>query len=198
MKAYLFPQTQYLDPHAGLMTTMGNDELYTELLERYGKTQSHFLEQYEEALGNDDRALALRHVHNLKGLSGNIGAKSLEKLASKLEYALQHNEENLLEALKEQISQALTHVLEEVASVRATLVQVSRPSKEDVTEVRELYRVLKYKLKECDATACDTLKELLEYDVVNRQKIDEIAGWIFNYQFEEALEKLEQMFNEKD
>lgn len=198
MQEPLLPQTQYLDPKAGLMTTMGNDALYAELLERYGKTQSHFFEQYEEALRNNDKALALRHVHNLKGLSGNIGAKGVEKLASKLEYALQHNEENLLETLKEQIAQVLTPLLDEVASVRTALMQVPHVSaKEDATKAHALYQELKRKLQECDATACDTLKALLENDAVNRYKIDEVAGWILNYQFEEALERLEQIFDEK-
>jgi len=63
-------------------------ETYLELLRHFGEEQGEQLEILAAALARDDRALALRHAHALKGAALNLGAGAVGAAARDLEDCL--------------------------------------------------------------------------------------------------------------
>ena len=66
----------------------GNRKLYRDLLTQYIAGQADAPARIQAALATGDRATAERLAHTLKGVSGNIGATVIERLAADLEQAL--------------------------------------------------------------------------------------------------------------
>ena len=80
--------TGLLDTVAGLKRAGGDHTLYRSLLARYAAGESDALAQIQAALIAGDLAMAERLAHTLKGVSGAIGAITVQGLAAALEQAL--------------------------------------------------------------------------------------------------------------
>jgi CheY-like chemotaxis protein len=81
-----------LDTSLGLRRMIGKRPLYIAMLGRYVAGQRQVCTQIREALAAGDAAAAERLAHTTKGVSGNVGATSIEKLAGALEQSLrEHN-----------------------------------------------------------------------------------------------------------
>ena len=78
-----------LDIALGLRRVMGRQDLYLSLLRKFEQSHVDVVQQLHAALTAQDAPLALRIVHTLKGVAGNIGAVSLEATAAALESALE-------------------------------------------------------------------------------------------------------------
>ena len=63
----------------------GNRNLYLKLLRLFAEQQGAAVVQIESALAAGDATLAERLAHTLKGVGGNIGAKSVQTAAGELE-----------------------------------------------------------------------------------------------------------------
>ena len=79
------PSIEGLDAQDGLTRVAGNRNLYLKLLGRFVEQQSSVVGQIADALAQGDAALAERLAHTLKGVAGNIGAKSVQAAAGTLE-----------------------------------------------------------------------------------------------------------------
>ncbi len=74
-----------LDVQDGLARVAGNRKLYYKLLRQFVEQQGPALDQLATAQTQGDTALAERLAHTLKGVAGNIGAKSVQSAAGALE-----------------------------------------------------------------------------------------------------------------
>jgi two-component system sensor histidine kinase/response regulator len=74
-----------LDMEDGLTRVAGNRKLYLKLLRQFIEQQGPAVTQIAAALAAGDAALAERLAHTLKGVAGNIGAKSVQSAADALE-----------------------------------------------------------------------------------------------------------------
>ena len=186
-----------IDQKAGLVTAMNNQKLYGELLGRFLENQSDFYEHFCALYEKQEIHLALHCVHSLKGLSGNIGAKALEKAAAKLEYALQNQSEpEIIAPLLENTHEALKLVLAEIQHIKDNFLQ--RPllhATIDEREVQRLWKRLEEELKSYDANASDTMDELLQTLSSHpyHKEVTLLSRAVANYQFEEALEHLHRI-----
>lgn len=186
--------TPCIDQNAGLATAMGNQKLYGELLRRFLQNQSGFYEQFKSLYDAKELLLALHCAHSLKGLSGNIGAKSLEKSAAQLEYALQrHCAYEEIEIYLNQTKEILEDVLAEIYRIEENFPQT--PSVHvtiDTVDIKYLWERLEDELKSYDAHASDTMEILLQqpYTQTYHDDMTLLSHAIMNYQFEEALEHL--------
>jgi signal transduction histidine kinase/DNA-binding response OmpR family regulator/HPt (histidine-containing phosphotransfer) domain-containing protein/HAMP domain-containing protein len=79
------PNISGLDIKDGLARVGGNQKLYLKLLRQFADQQSTVPTQIGAALKSGDRALAERLAHTLKGVAGNIGAKSVQTAAGTVE-----------------------------------------------------------------------------------------------------------------
>jgi two-component system, sensor histidine kinase and response regulator len=75
----------------GLSHLAGNRAAYRRLLVQFGRNRLE--EEAAAALGAGDRVAAVRSVHSLKSVAGNIGAKELSRRAADVESALKAGEE---------------------------------------------------------------------------------------------------------
>ena len=71
-----------LDAKDGLKRVAGNRKLYEKLLRQFVEQQGPAVEQITAAQAQGDNALAERLAHTLKGVAGNIGAKSVQSTAA--------------------------------------------------------------------------------------------------------------------
>ena len=84
-----------VDTREGLSRLNGNQEAYLKILKKYAELFSDVAKQLEAAAAKgameEGRALA----HNLKGLSGNIGAKEIYRMAAEIEAGFKRGDGNL-------------------------------------------------------------------------------------------------------
>jgi len=80
-----------LDVAAGLRLVGGQTNLYVRLLDRFCLGQGSFGSALDSAIEANDIETALRLLHSLKGVSGQIGAKKLTTLAASLENEIRLN-----------------------------------------------------------------------------------------------------------
>jgi CheY-like chemotaxis protein len=77
-----------LDTTDGLSRVSGNRNLYFKLLRQFIEQQGPVPTQIADALERHDDSLSERLAHTIKGLTGSIGARSLQQVAAKLEKAI--------------------------------------------------------------------------------------------------------------
>ena len=87
----VFKNDDLLDPNDGLERIGGNVSLYNRLLSRFIEEHADTKEQIWSKLDYDDAPEAIRIVHNLKSISGNLGLKAVSSQSAQVEDILQKN-----------------------------------------------------------------------------------------------------------
>jgi two-component system sensor histidine kinase/response regulator len=103
-----------IDIEAGVKRLNGNRKLYRKLLFDFAGTYSVSYDDINRALQQGDSALAMRLIHTLKGVAGNISAFEIQQLAAELEKALTRSAALETERL-------LAYLGKTVKSMKATL-----------------------------------------------------------------------------
>jgi PAS domain S-box-containing protein len=185
---------------SGLARVHGNRELYRKLLLKFGKSYKDVVDDIRSALQTEDQKTAARLVHTIKGLAGNIGAKSLYLAAVDLEAAFgQARPKEVLRCLGA-FSVALNRVLESIADLKQKDEKAgkARPSTRPVRESSEgdhllsLIANLREFLKQDDfgaVKAMEDLKTALPAGLAE-DELDELEQNIGEYAFDEALKTL--------
>ena len=81
-----------IDARVGRSSTMSNDVLYRRLLGMFREGQRNFGPQFNAARAKGDDATAMRLAHNLRAVSGSLGAVAVQHSASALERACARGE----------------------------------------------------------------------------------------------------------
>src|SRR4030095_6225509 len=87
-EADALPEVPGLNTAEGLMRVAGNKKLYRKLLRQFSNTEADAAQRIAAALAENDRALAERLAHTVKGVAGNIGASAVQNAAASLERAI--------------------------------------------------------------------------------------------------------------
>ncbi|PSB02647.1 Hpt domain-containing protein [Merismopedia glauca] len=74
----------------------GNSEFELELLQMFTEDVPIYIEEIKTALANQDLVTLNRVAHQIKGSSGNVGAKKIESLAAELEKVSLDNSSELI------------------------------------------------------------------------------------------------------
>jgi signal transduction histidine kinase/DNA-binding response OmpR family regulator/HPt (histidine-containing phosphotransfer) domain-containing protein len=82
------PWIDGLNTSEGLARVGGNRKLYLKLLRQFADQQASAAQQIADALDKGDSAVGERVAHTVKGVAGNLGAGSIQKLAGQLEKAI--------------------------------------------------------------------------------------------------------------
>jgi PAS domain S-box-containing protein len=82
------PEIPGLDTRTAIRRVAGNTKLYMDLLRRFVEGQKDATERIRAALTKDDKALAERLAHIVRGVSGNIGGAEVQALAAELEASI--------------------------------------------------------------------------------------------------------------
>jgi two-component system sensor histidine kinase/response regulator len=152
------PVIDGLDTVSGLKRTAGNKRLYLSILRKYVEGQAGAIHAVREALAAGDRTTAERLAHTVKGVSGNIGANTVQTACAKIENAIRTGDEtpdmiaNGEQALGAMIRQ-LQAVLGDAAPVATQQAVV------DIATLKPVLRRMKGLLTDNDADALDVLSE---------------------------------------
>ncbi len=123
------PRIAGIDVELGLKRILGRKKFYLTMLANYTKNQFDVVQRIRDALSLGDYASAERIAHSTKGLSGNIGATELQKIAAELEVIIRENhaladiEEKLLHF--ERVQSGILLELNNAMSI-PTLTQVTK------------------------------------------------------------------------
>jgi len=88
-----------LDITLGLRRVLGQEALYLSLLRKFATSQRGAAAHIREALECQDLATAQRLAHTLKGVSGNIGASDVHRMAAEVDGLLHENDLTRVNAL---------------------------------------------------------------------------------------------------
>ena len=192
-------QLASLDTTDGLNRCMGNLDLYRRLLKGFARTQRQFAEQMAAAGGHTDSEVAL--VHNLKGLAGNIGARTLLGHTLRLETALREGAANGPDSATP-AAEALSDTLAALQDVLADIDRMGRPAPETLwrdspdREVLQAHWARLGKLvADQDAQSRELLQELLGQWPALRQhpQVGALQQALERYDFDRAREALNQV-----
>jgi two-component system sensor histidine kinase/response regulator len=104
-----------VDVMGGIRRTMGNKQFYLQLLSHFRNDQGMMVDKLRQAIESDDRALAERVAHTLKGAAGLVGASFVQGLAAELETELRRGaKDRTLQPLLDQLERDMQALLEQL------------------------------------------------------------------------------------
>ncbi len=181
-----------VDVRAGMATAMGDEKLYLRLLNKFLEGQQDFVAQFVQSLDGGDDTAPERLAHTLKGVAGNIGARSVQAAAQELELACQQ------QAPREVLERLLASVLVELDPLLAALRALgagaaatessAAPSNADAPLER-----LRALLADSDSEAADLWEaQLAQFKAALPEHWRRIANGIGNLDLEAALTALDE------
>ena len=180
-----------LNKSEGLRRVLGKKSLYLSMLRKFAVGQKNFVEQMNQALEAEDKTLAERLAHTLKGVAGNIGAESIQQAAAELETAIKADQSrfdiDLLLTNVGTLLETLIQQLEAKLPPEAETIKVII----DFAKLEEICTQLSVLLSEDDAEAADLLQnnsDLLKSAFPNHYNA--IAAGINSFDFETAYTAL--------
>jgi len=188
---------QGIDTAAGLAISMNNVNLYKKMLIRFRDSYKSFEEVFNKSLVDADSSSATRCAHTLKGNAANIGAKSVQLAAERLEEACRtKSDKSMIDELLKGLLLPLDAVIGALGVVH---LEVHSP-KEQTTHVGHdalmiQLEQLKRLLEESDNDACDVIREIILKSVGSpfASKFNSIASHIEEFEFDAALVKLKRV-----
>jgi len=113
------PELPGLSVAVGLKNVGGNEKFYLKLLLQFLETNRGSAKEIREASANQDRSLAVRLAHTIKGIAGTLGAGGLAQAAGKLEKSLKNGETSGLSALFHEFESNLNQVMNSIETSQA-------------------------------------------------------------------------------
>ena len=158
------PSVEGLDTKDGLARVAGNRKLYLKLLRQFIEQQGPAPGQITAALAQGDVALAERLAHTLKGVAGNIGAKSVQSAAGVLEKLIREQAGAMeVESAKQQVVAVLDPLVAQLQeALKSTAPEPAAPAPApaaaDPAQTREAAAQLVKLLSEFDPGAADFIE----------------------------------------
>jgi HPt (histidine-containing phosphotransfer) domain-containing protein len=191
------PAVQHiLDIGEGLDRLMGDQRLYKQLLRRFRQDYQHVVGQVRQTLAQGDTEGAQRHVHNLKGAAGMIGAQELHHLAVMAEHSFLSAGLELQAAL-DLVDAALAGLLRVLDVYLQDTVDgpgvVSHGREPPAPETRALLARLAILLDEGNGDAIEVLEQSATVlaSCLGVAKFQEVASAAHQFDFEGALAALQ-------
>jgi len=193
------PELDGIDIQTGLGITQGDKRLYKKLLIKFLASQGDFEDQFNEALGSDDKNAAERCAHTLKGVSGNIGAKQVQLAAANLEdVCRQNSSSNIISHHFNILNKLLCKVKASISSLDSNQINNNVDYGElDKVEFGRLLQRLRCLLQDDDTGALDVIDEMHNLPGISEYEevLKRLTYSIDRYDFEAALEVLNNLDN---
>ncbi len=188
-----------LNVKEGLERTLGDQELYLRLLAKFIDGQADFTDNYKQAIEDKNKELALRLIHTLKGLAGNLSASSLFEASETLEIATEKDKVTPVNLYD--VSQALTELISDLhILLKSQEKQKSQldVKKDDVQAISldEILDQLTAMLVDYDAQTSDYLAQYSTFlqEQISTEWFEQVSQALDEYDFEQA----EQLVKEKN
>lgn len=193
------PETEWLLPsslpgidlESGLARLGQNQQLYQKLLLNFYQQYHDVAISIDNTLNKDDKSEAKHMAHNLKGLAGNLGMKGLSVAATRLEGALERNE-NLLDAMQE-LRRQLSTVNDSIADLpQPTELPSNGLSSFNANQVNNMLMELAFQIHSGSPRAGDALAKIrASFDGKMQEYTEKLALQIDQFAFDEAMQTLE-------
>jgi two-component system sensor histidine kinase/response regulator len=192
----VLPQIAGVNVADGLSRVAGNRNLYVKLLSQFSSQQAGAATQIAAALDASDRKLAERIAHTVKGVAGNLGISDVQFAAQKLEKAIREGQDSCT-TLLDQFAitlrvhvNSINHAIPDPASFKNSAV-APFDSERAATAVRRLQALLEAN----DGDSPEAFQVLREavVGVVDARQLDDLSETINNFEFEQALVKLQEI-----
>lgn len=183
-----------LDVNDGIERVMGNRDLYSRMLRRFRNDYHAGVLPIRTALAGDDKLLAHRLVHTIKGASGMIGAHRLHLRACQLEEAIRNNtpdQREMLASLAPEFDRVL-HLLDVLLDGSPPSgVSVQVPPRQLLGDAALLARLIEL-LSNGDGAAVDLLEEAHASlrVILGDATLERVAAAVNGFRYEEALTAL--------
>ncbi len=201
-KPGLLPETlPGFDIQDGLTRTDNDPDLYLRLLTIFKQDYKDWFAKIQTALLSGDIDQARGLVHNIKGVSGNIGASHLFETAGELEAALESGEDNLYQDLCKSFENELNLVLSSLKKIKPKMKEPIAPVRDQDSENGSqelLENIRKYKpfIKAGKPKKCkdfmDQIKKI-QFPRALANEIDHLESQISRYNFKGSLKTLEMI-----
>ncbi|MBF0357524.1 MAG: response regulator [Magnetococcales bacterium] len=202
------PEIAGLDIADGLERVVGNRRLYRKLLIRFREDNANDVEKVSNALSAGDYATAASLVHGIKGVSSNIGAKTLHLKAEVLEKTIKDHAEKMINEAFAAFSIAHSSLIaamevlapsEELAVKKLVTTDATAEDDEDVEKekVAALLEQLIELLQE-NSVETDTLLEGLSQELITSKAVynmNKMLAKLEQYQFDEAIDQANEIAN---
>ena len=186
-----------VDVRAGMATAMGDEKLYRRLLHKFLEGQQDFVAQFVQSLDGGDPTAPERLAHTLKGVAGNIAARSVQAAAQELELACQQKAahdvlERLLAGVLVELDPLLAALRALDAGIVETTARAAPPLAAPPAAEVPLGR-LRALLADSDSEAADLWEaHLPQFKAVLPDHWRRIANGIGNLDLEAALAALDE------
>ncbi len=203
------PEFDELDSRLGLSHVAGNRALYLHLLQRFCQTQRDCMKQLRRHFGQNDKSPFMLAVHNLRCISGSIGAHEVTHAAKMLERSLADPHTTLPGAQIEGRLQVLERSfitlmagLERFFEQHPELIDrdsgsdpVGHPGGKPKREIQQQIRHLAALLADNDSQANDYFQQIRPHllNVLGKPELALLAQWMDEYEFELAYQRLGQI-----
>ncbi len=187
-----------LDTNDALLRVGQDKDIYIQILTTFLSHHTNDISDIKTAIQNKQWAIAKRTAHTLKGVSGNVGALSLEKILFDLDKLLSNDEcdIDLNNSLFEESEKLLVQTIEAINDYCLHYEQGHSLNDEQIHPRQDINQALFFsqleELRELvhgyDSNSAHFLSEIIAQGVSNdyKQKILELKQLINNYDFETA------------
>jgi signal transduction histidine kinase/DNA-binding response OmpR family regulator len=192
------PTVEGLNSVEGLLRVAGNRKLYLKLLRQFSAQQSDAPGQITALLKSGDRSAAERKAHTVKGVAANLGVKTVQLAAGKLEKAIHDGADAArLELLRQQFATVLTPFVDRLRAALGEEPPSPAAPKAMVVDPAQLKLVVQQMtrhLAEFDAAASDCLEANrgVFASLFSAEEFKKFEQQVQGYAFGEALAQLEQ------
>jgi signal transduction histidine kinase/HPt (histidine-containing phosphotransfer) domain-containing protein/ActR/RegA family two-component response regulator len=184
-----------INAEIGLCNMGGSPDIYFDILADFCRDAESGADRITDALNNGDTKLYITLVHAMKGASRSIGAMETGELAAWLEKAA---EEENADNIRNKTIELLENVRVLVSNIRAAIINRETDKGQTKGDVSALHLdTLKTALAEMNIEEVN--KILLEYaslalDSETKGKIAEVEQFILMFEYEKAVEKINELF----
>lgn len=199
----VIPDLDRINVNEGLIRVNRNRKLYQNLLFKFYNNNVNLINQIKKAYDTGNEETALRLVHTVKGVSGNIAADELHQNTVELERKLKEKDYTDLNEIIDDYAQSLNPVLHAIAEYRNSRHSVNQEAKKEDNEAelnKELFaklcNSLTALLEDNDPEAIAIVQEVLRLPGLlgeNRKQFDEIDNLVKNYNFDGAMDLLKRV-----
>ncbi len=122
-----------IDIKSALKRLGGNEKLFGEIMGNFSRVYISVSDDIRKAMEEGDKPLAIRLSHTIKGVAGNLSAKTLHRRAMELELGIRDNNDEDIDNLLDNFEIALKEVLTSANHLK----QNSEEAENDLTPLRE-------------------------------------------------------------
>lgn len=192
------PDFKYISPESALRRINNNKELFQNLLRKFYLSNRDFTKQFDIAVEDPNPETALRLIHTLKGVAGNLGANELHKSAATIEKSLREKNENFIELLigfRVVLSNTLDEIEIYISKIKDSDIEIIFESIADKKLFREPLLELKKLALQQEFNCAKKISEIMKMtqEASNIREFKKIKSLFENFDFELALNEIEKL-----